>query len=157
MKNLLIILLIINLTGLLPSCKAPATGPKNYVKVVTNAVSTSGVLALESTGIAKKKEQAKRQAVKNAMEAVLFEGIPNSSVKRPLINDPSARQKHREYFDRFFSDGGKYLQFAQTYSINPRETTMVGRYYNVVLRMDVNYRSLQKELENANIIQKFGI
>lgn len=142
------------------ACTTPKVYLENdYVKPITSSTTANGIVYLEATGYAKKsKAEAKANAVRNAVEKVLFVGIPNSSVSRPLVNDPSARTRHQAYFDRFFSDNGAYNKYVTVNTINPTKTISVGRKgCQLAVMIELNYRNLQKELETAGIISKFGI
>lgn len=141
------------------SCTPKLYLENDYVVPVTTTTTGNGIIYLESTGFAKKsKAEAKANAVQNAIDKVLFVGIPNSSISRPLISDPAAKNKHQAYFDRFFSDKGAYDKYVTINTINPAKTIRVGRKgYQVAVLIELNYRALQKELEEAGIISKFGI
>lgn len=55
------------------------------------------------------------QAKKNAVRTVLFKGIPGQGEcdKRPLVAEVNAEERYRDYFTRFFADGGEYRNFVQ--------------------------------------------
>lgn len=60
-------------------------------------------------------EQAAYQARKNAVHAVMFKGINAGKpgcMTRPLVTQPGAEELHREFFNTFFTDGGRYLSFV---------------------------------------------
>ena len=148
---------VLLLLNVFVSCAAPKA-PVTYVRSVSATTqSTNGILAVEASGFARKKAKAKQEAVRGALSKILFQGLPGSSVQRPIVTAANARQVHRDYFDRFFAEGGPYRDFVRTYNIDPRNTSRNGKYYNVALRMDIDYRALQRKLEQDGIIKKFGI
>jgi hypothetical protein len=129
----------------------------NYVKPVTTSVSASGIIYLTSNGYGKKKEEAIEEAKRNALKAVLFDGVPGSKLKRPLVNQPGARNANRSYFDSFFAEGGRYTQFVTLQKTDPINSVKVGAGRQEAVFVEVNYLSLQRELEAAGVIEKFGI
>lgn len=156
-------LILIFLFGLfVSSCCSIGVSRKqiNYeyeTQALTFAESADGTIFLKSWGMDKKRKNAKEQARRNAIRTILFKGVPNSSVKRPLINEPGAEEKYREYFDRFFAKGGKYNQYIVQTSIDSKDIVKSGCLYRVGVKSKVYYRQLQKELVSAGITKKFGI
>lgn len=127
-------------------------------QALTNAQNADGTVFIKSWGMDRKWKKAKQQARKNAIRAILFRGVPNSSVKRPLINEPGAEQKYADYFKRFFAKDGKYNQFiTNTSSFDAKDRIKSGCYYRVGVKSKVYYKQLQTELVNAGIAKKFGI
>ena len=60
---------------------------------------------------------ALEQAKKNAIRDVLFKGITEGRQEcnpRPILGEVNAQQKHEEYFNRFFTDGGEYGKYVNT-------------------------------------------
>lgn len=55
------------------------------------------------------------QAKKNAVNDVLFKGIidgrPGCDMK-PVVPEVNAREKYEDYFNKFFADGGEFLNFV---------------------------------------------
>ena len=130
---------------------------ESYVRPVTTSVSQSGVLYLEANGYHKRKTEAKQEAMRNALRAVIFDGVSNSSVKRPLVSEPGARSKYATYFDRFFAEGGRYADFVRVNQVDPTRTVRVGKGYQLAVQVEVNYLALQRELQASGIIERFGI
>ena len=52
---------------------------QNYVRPITTSVSASGIIYLTANGYGKNKEEAIEEAKRNAVRAVLFDGIPGSN------------------------------------------------------------------------------
>ncbi len=95
----------------------------------------------------------------NAIKAVIFKGIPGSDLQKPLVTEPGAQEKYRNYFEIFFGKNGKYLRFVSLSgdgSINPDDRFKVGRQYKIGVVVSVQKAELRKELEDANIINKLG-
>jgi hypothetical protein len=85
-------------------------------------------------------------AERSAMEALLFTGVPGTSLPRPMVpNEKQARRQHSDYFDTLF-EGGEY----QRYVVRVVEGGEAA--YTVVL----NHAALRRNLEQAGVIRKFG-
>jgi hypothetical protein len=140
------------------SCSKKVTGYYNYeVQALDNNITADGVIFIKSWGVGKKYNQAIEDAKRNAIKAVIFKGVPNSSIKRPLLSTPGAEQQHRDFFDAFFQKDGKYLQYVVKTSVDPADRIRMKGSYKAGVKTKIFYRQLQKELENAGIIKKFGL
>lgn len=74
-----------------------------------------GSLTLRVWGEGRNFIDAMRQAKKNAVNDVLFNGIAkglSGYQSRPLVTEVNARQKHEQYFNVFFSDKGAYKKYT---------------------------------------------
>ena len=77
-------------------------------------VEGDGTQTVRVTGTGKNKSDAKEQARKDAVAAVIFDGIRSGGGgcdMRPLVNDVNARRKYEDYFNNFFKDGGPYKKY----------------------------------------------
>lgn len=78
-------------------------------------VELDGSQTLRAYGSGRNRKDAIEQARKNAVYAVVFDGIRNGVSgcdQRPLINEPNAREKYEDYFNAFFRDGGDYKNYV---------------------------------------------
>lgn len=74
-----------------------------------------GTLTIMSWGEGRNRADAKEQAKKNAVYAVLFQGIRAGNDgynMRPVITEVNARERYSDYFDIFFMDGGTYKTYV---------------------------------------------
>ncbi len=77
-------------------------------------VELDGSQTLRTWGNGSNRADALEQARKNAVHAVLFKGIRDGQagcLVRPIISEVNAEIKYKEYFNRFFADGGEYMNF----------------------------------------------
>lgn len=161
MKRIFNTVLII--IGVVVAVCSAGCSPKNplanqrEVVAVTTAKSESGYVYLRATGFGKNTKESQNEAIRNALSAVMFKGIPNSSVKRPLVNQPGARQLHRDFFDGFFADNGQYLDYVVVLSTLSPERIRVKSGVQKTIQLKLQYGMLQKMLEQQGIIKKFGI
>lgn len=72
-----------------------------------------GSQTLRVSGFGKSTDMALEQAYKNAVYAVLFNGITSGGEcdQRPLVPEVNARKRYKDYFDTFFMDNGPYREF----------------------------------------------
>ena len=78
-------------------------------------VEGDGSQTLRVTGTSRNKADAVEQAKKDAVMAVIFDGIRGGLQgcdSRPLINELDARDKYDEYFNIFFMDKGEYTKYV---------------------------------------------
>lgn len=117
---------------------------------------SDGTQILKIWGYGKKPDKAILQAKRNAVHAVIFKGIfagQPGCTRRPLVNDANALETHKEYFDAFFDEGGKYLSFVATSGEGVKQSVKVGKQYKVAIGVSVMKEQLRKELENEGIIK----
>lgn len=119
-----------------------------------------GTQLVKIWGFGNKPDKASYQAKKNAVHAIMFKGILGGKpgcMQRPLITDPAAREKHSDYFDLFFADGGRYLQFVSETGDGTMDRIKVSKnQYKVGVVVSISHSALRKELETAGIINKLG-
>jgi hypothetical protein len=112
-------------------------------------------------GSGKNFADAKDQAKKNALYAVIFKGIrlgrSGCSVK-PLVFNPNALDQNEDYFNDFFRDGGKFESFVSV-DDSPKRTKIKeksgeGREKLFGIIITINMVELKKELTSKGIIKK---
>ena len=121
-------------------------------------VGSEGTQLLKVFFYFKKEKEAGVFAKKNAVDAVLFRGIAAGELgclRTPLI-DAAGLEKHADYFEKFFEDGGTYLTFIAASSDQLTNRVKVGKQYRAAMSISVNLVQLRKKLENDNIIKPFG-
>ena len=112
---------------------------------------------LKVWSFSKKAEVAQEQSKKNAIHAVLFQGVPSNDVKRlkgiePLLQDPTIEATHAGFFQTFFADGGEYMRFVTVTNSGMADMLKVGKEWKVGLTVAVNTPGLRKYLEQMEII-----
>lgn len=119
-----------------------------------------GSQLVRSYGSGKNARDAKKQLEKNAMRDVLFNGIRDGKEGcslAPLVNDPNAREKHKKYFNKFFSDGGQYKRYVKE-NDSPGQTTRrykgEGKTKLWTKIVTINMVKMEKELMQEGIIPK---
>ncbi|MFZ4402132.1 MAG: hypothetical protein ACOYO1_19030 [Bacteroidales bacterium] len=116
-----------------------------------------GTQLIKVWGYAKKPNDAILQAKKNAVHAIIFKGVTAGKpgcMTRPLSTEPGAEEKHNEYYETFFTDGGPYLKFISISGEGAEDRVKVGKMYKCAIVVSVNHSALRKELEAAGVIKK---
>lgn len=106
-------------------------------------VEEDGTQTLRAWGFGKKKKDAVEQAMKNAVRDVLFKGIKegmDGCNMRPMIAEVNARERHADYFNKFFADGGKYKRFVSLKDENKKKSreqvkSSLGTRWSVTVRV----------------------
>lgn len=103
----------------LTGCKTPQTIDSTYAgstfAIECMGVDLDGSQTLRAWGTGKNKAQAMETAKKNAVRAVIFDGIKDGSQecnRKPLVFEVNAKEKYEQYFNRFFADGGDYKAYT---------------------------------------------
>lgn len=122
----------------------------------SNVRAAPGVVHLKSKGIGKNTADATTQAKLNAIKAVLFKGIPESNVSAPLV-DLKARKKHKDFFKNFLKEGGDFLDYVVNTQPNAEDRVKMKKAIQIGIFIEINYKQLQKRLEDEGINKAFGI
>jgi len=117
-----------------------------------------GLQIVEVFSYGKTVEQAIDASKRNAVHAVLFKGLNCPSGSQPALAGAADAEKHKAYFDEFFSSG-KYLQFVTLSgdgSIDPSKRMKTDKGYKVGVDVAIRYNALREKLEADGIIRKMN-
>lgn len=163
MKSKLTVLIVLAFTAFIAinGCK-----PKQQVAaqvydyeasvISTGSMGAEGTTLIQVSGKAKNIDLAVNQAKKNAVHALIFRGIPGSNMSKPIVTEPNAETKNVDYFNKFFADGGKFLQFITVGGDGVKERVKIPDGYKAVINVSVNHKSLRKQLEDDGIARKLN-
>jgi hypothetical protein len=121
-----------------------------------------GTYLIKVWSYSKKPDVAIEQAKKNAVHGVIFrgfagkQGIPG---QKALTSNVNLEQEKADFFDPFFSNGGKYMKFVASTNdgaVAAEDRMKIGKEYKVGVIVSVNVSELRKDLEEAGIIKKLG-
>jgi len=132
---------------------------KKTVSAEVNFLSEStGIITVRSIGYGKNKVEAIDNAEINAMDVLLFRGIPESTQKDPLIstNSDDVKSKNKDYFDNFYT-GKQFKTFIN--SAIPTTEDLIknkGGKKSIAVDIKINIKALKLDLEQKKIIRKFG-
>jgi hypothetical protein len=115
----------------------------------------TGTIAVRSVGYGKNQTEAVADAQKNAFNIILFKGLPGTDLNIPLIeNENDASSKYSNYLKKFFDEGNfKTFMMSSTESSNLIKMKGIKK---ITVDVKINYNSLRKDLEQNQLIRKFG-
>ena len=135
-------------------------GSPNTYEVKPLGVGQDGTKVFQVWATGKKKDDAIFKAMIGGVSVCIFKGLPGgagSAPTPPIVSDPNAMEKHDDYFDQFFTAGGKYTQFiVETVPPTGSDVMNLGKKlgYKVGIRVQINYDALRKQLEHDGIARK---
>lgn len=120
-------------------------------------VELDGSQTLRVQGYGRNRADAKEQAMKNAVWAVVFNGIRDGVEgcnMRPLVTEVNARERYEDYFNLFFADNGAYKEYVSLRDTKKRSggkvKDKVGYSYDLTVR--VLRPQLKARLKADNVI-----
>ncbi len=136
-------------------CTAPkAVSYERSGKVISQEYE-EGVIHLVSEASAESLDKAVSFAERNAVENLLFKGIPNSNQEKPMVpNEIEALQSHPEYFKSLIKNG-RFQRFVMKSEVlsNSNEN----RIYYIKQKISIDLNALRSDLEQNKIVRKFGL
>ena len=131
----------------------------NRTSISCIGVELDGSQTLRVHGYGRNRADAKEQAMKNAVWAVIFDGIRDGSQGcniRPLVTEVNAKERYEDYFNIFFADGGEYKKYVSLRDTKRRSADRikdkVGYSYEMTIR--VLRAELKNRLKADNVISK---
>lgn|SRR5574344_3166685 len=120
-------------------------------------VELDGSQTLRVQGYGRNRSDAKEQAMKNAVWAVIFDGIREGAEgcnMRPLVTEVNAKERYEDYFNLFFSDNGEYKKYVSLRDTKKRSggrsKDKLGYAYDLTIR--VLRAELKARLKADNLI-----
>lgn len=148
--------IVILLVGLLIGIFTTAAENKLPEYEISGAgTGTQGTYLVKISVLTKNKKLADSELARAAVHGVLFRGFSNKELRqsqKPLAGSAANEAQHADYFNKFFSDGGAYLNYVETVS-GSREVVKSGKQYKVSDVVTVNKEQLRKDLEAAGVIR----
>ncbi|MFC0518662.1 hypothetical protein ACFFGT_30890 [Mucilaginibacter angelicae] len=121
-----------------------------------------GTYLVKVWSYSKKPVIAIEQSKKNAVHGVIFKGFAGKQGiegKPPLVTNVNIEQEKQEFFNDFFSDGGKYMKFVNLTTdgaVAAEDRLKIGKEYKVGVVVSVNVELLRKDLEDAGIVKSLN-
>lgn len=136
--------------------QTPAIYSRSSVRCM--GVELDGSQTLRVQGYGRNRSDAKEQAKKNAVWAVIFDGIRDGVEgcnMRPLVTEANAKERHEDYFNSFFADNGPYQEYVSMkdtkYRSGGKSKDKLGYAYDLTVR--VLRAQLKERLKSDNIIK----
>lgn len=121
--------------------------------------SMDGTQTLRVWASGRNKGDAIEQAKKKAVYDVVFTGITAGSGEcnaYPVVDEPNARKKYEDYFDKFFANGGDYSKYVsskgQKESAQHRYKGDGTQSFGIIVTVDRS--ALRKRFVDDNVIVK---
>ena len=120
-----------------------------------------GVLTVTAKGYGIRKLELQENAERNALETLLFRGIPSSEQNLPLVSEEQqATYRSQPGYLRAFFDEKKYRQFitrsdAQG-AVQATRTTDQRKTKSQTWLVGINLPALRRDMEANRVIRKFG-
>lgn len=125
---------------------------KNETECLDNRL--DGSLILKAWGRGKNEHDGVEQAKKNALKDVLFNGIKkNQDYIKPLIIEVNAETKYEDYWNKFFSTNGLYLNFVSLQKGVKKTELKSGEEVTYGIMVRVLRQNLKKQLLADNILK----
>ncbi len=146
-----IAILILLTTTYSCSIKTFPTAEVNYVS------GNEGTIIMRSVGVGSNQMEAIADAEKSAINVILFRGLPESVQKIALIGTSESEEmdKHKDYFKQFY-DQKRYKTFIMSSIPVSDLIKQNGGQKIIAADVKVNLVALRKDLEQNNIIRRFG-
>ena len=152
-KNTRLLLTLPIITSVIFSCsiKTFPTAEVNYLS------GKEGTITMRAIGIGANQEDAIIDAEKNAFNVIFFRGLPESEQKIALIgtNETEEKEKNKDYFNAFYKDK-RYKTFIMSSIPGSDLIKHKGGKKSIAVDVKINLVALRKDLEQNNIIRKFG-
>lgn len=117
-----------------------------------------GSYTVRAWGYGRYVNDAKEQAKKTAVYDILFKGVSTGRggcEQKPMLLEVNAQTKYKDYFDRFFTDGGEYLKYISMQDRRPgswqHSRQKGGITCSLVVR--VKYSELRQRLIDDGILK----
>lgn len=109
------VFIILSFLAISSSCSTKRTVSTNYTYASEClGVELDGSQTIKAWGNGRNREDAVEQAKKNAVRDVIFKGIKEGKQdcnQKPIVFEVNAQEKHEDYFNKFFADGGEYRDY----------------------------------------------
>jgi hypothetical protein len=117
-----------------------------------------GTITMRAIGTGNNQEEAIADAEKNAFDVILFRGLPESKQKMALIGTDEKEQKtaFKEYFSDLYGNS-RYKTFVMSSIPTSDLIKQPDGKKNIAVDVKINFNALRTDLEQHNIIRKFGL
>lgn len=151
-----IAVLAIGLFGCAAKKEIQATyGSQHNVDAEIVSVGKDGTKMIKAWGHGKTAELAEIHAKRNAVSAAIFHGFPaggGSGKVGPIVKEVGAETTHKAFFDEFFKDGGKWLQYVNSKGVpSGNDRLKLDKGYKVAASVSIEFDSLRKYLEDNKV------
>lgn len=104
-----------------------------------------------------KKKEFLKKATAEALQTVLFRGVPETNFRKPLVgnNEKELMKKNKKFFNELFEERGTaYVTSIIPHAMGVKDATGKKAY---IADITINMTGLKEDLESHGIIRKFGL
>src|SRR5574344_1373569 len=155
MKKVILCMLMVFTSSVTIMAQKQAIYDRSSIKCM--GVELDGSQTLRVQGYGRNRSDAKEQAMKNAVWAVIFDGIRDGAEgcnMRPLVTEVNAKERYEDYFNLFFADNGEYKKYVSLRDTKKRSggrsKDKLGYAYDLTIR--VLRAELKARLKADNLI-----
>lgn len=146
---------ILVLFSIATSCSKTLSVPYQRTGEVTPVAHERSLIKVQSSTKAANPDAAVSYAERQAIENILFKGIPNSNQEIALIESESlAWSKHKSILESLIINGG-YKRFMT--SSETAELTRANGLVFIKQNVQIDLSALRKYLVNEKVINSFGL
>ena len=149
---------IIKITCVLSIALGACSSPKQFQYFRTGEVTCvshdSRLVKVSSIYTAGSSEQAQLYAERNAVENLLFRGIPGCYDVPIVADETKSLQSHDSFYD-WLIDDREYERYITEKTADVSAPS--GGSTRVTMNLTFDVPALRKEMENRGVIKKFGI
>ncbi|MDA3865730.1 MAG: hypothetical protein PF489_03150 [Salinivirgaceae bacterium] len=135
-------------------------GSQHNVDAEIISVGNDGTKMIKAWGFGKTPELALIHAKRNAVIAAVSHGFPaggGSGKVGPIVKEDGADTKHKVFFDEFYKDGGKWLQYVNSKNVgmpSGSDRLKLEDGYKVAASVSIEFDALRKYLEDKGVARK---
>ena len=124
--------------------------------VVHSELESASVVKLQIKTFSKNKKNVDADAQRAAIRTILFDGIPETQYRKPMLNDgeKTLTEQHPTYFNKLFND--RFTDFIIEYSMLSK-FKKADKDRSTLYEVRVKILQLRKDLEKNNIKKQIGI
>ncbi len=133
---------------LLASCASSRSTTQMGPEMRFMGTQLDGSITMRVSAAGRNFSDAVEQAKKYAVREIIFKGInvpDNTFMSKPIVTGVNAEEKHQNFFNAFFADGGEYTGFVT--SEDKRSGSNRRSKTNVQVRAQTTVRVLRVELK----------
>jgi hypothetical protein len=123
------------------------------------AQDVAGLIWVKADGFGKKQQHAIEDAQYRAFEIMMFSGIPGTALNVPLIeNESETKSKYKSYFNELKE--GRFKDFITNSNVISAFVKVKRKdkgAKNITVQTEINYKALRIDLEQNQVIRKFGL
>lgn len=113
-------------------------------------------ITVEVIAISSKAEGVLADGAAKILTALLYQGIPDSPFREPLIQDRNKAEQHQQYLKEIINENSSQF-LSNAYLLAPPNKNKRTKEHSATVRATVDVRALKQVLRNEGILPRFGL